>query len=161
MPYEILDEWRVAGVTAASDGTDNDAVAILWNPHASRVLYVMEIHFANDTAASGKVTLTRTTTRGTAGSTVTPDADNHVEGLVAPPTAAVLDLANFSAEPTKASPDLGSYQTPATIGAGKVWSFRAAPIRVGAGTGFGIINGAAAAVAASHVEFVFAEQRVS
>lgn len=152
-----MDEWRVSGLTAASDANDNDAVAILWNPHASRHIWVVEVHFANDTAAAGKVTLTRTTTRGTAGSTVTPDADNHVEGITTPASGALLDLSNFSVEGTKASPDLGSYQTPATIGAGKVWSFRAKPIRVAAGTGFGLINGAAAAVAASHVEFAWQE----
>jgi hypothetical protein len=152
-----MDEHRVAGLTAASSATDNNAVAILWNPHASRHIWVVEIAFHNDTAAAGKVTLTRTTTRGTAGSTVTPDADNNVEGITASPAGALLDLSSFSVEPTKASPDLGGFQSTATIGAGKVWSFRARPIRIAAGTGFGLINGAAAAVAASWVEFTWQE----
>lgn len=154
-------EYRVAGVTAASDANDNDAVAVLWNPHTTKPLWVAQFKFFADTGANGKVTVTRTSTRGTAGSTVTPDIDNHTDHLLAPPTGALLDLANFTVEPTKLAPDMDSYQTAATIGAGQIFDFRTAlnplGIRVLPGAGLGIINGAAALVAASHVAVLWYE----
>lgn len=135
-----MQEYAVAGRNAATDATADDSVATLWNPSSTRHLWVVEMFIFNTTAGSANVTICRQSTRGTPASTVTPDIDNDLEHDLAPPTAAVLDLGNYSAEGTKLAPDLEDYFTAATIGAGIRWNWRARPIRVKPGQGLTILN---------------------
>ena len=152
-----MNEYRVAGRTAASDATADHGVAVLWNASSARQIWIVEFAVFNTTAATAQLELVRISVRGTPGSTVTPDIDNDVEHSIAPVSGSVLDLSNYSVEPTVASPPLGRYFSAATIGAGKIWNFRAKPIAVRGGAGFGLVNADAVAVPAVDVEVVFAE----
>lgn len=109
--------YYVRGVSGgiATAGAD-ETWAELWNPHASRRIRVVECGlFLMDFAGLGQPYwyLARSTTKGTAASTVTPDADNSAEGDVTPPSGATLELAEFSAQPTLATPPL--YSFPASL----------------------------------------------
>ena len=152
-----MNEYRVAGRTAASDATADHGVGVLWNASSVRQLWIVEFAVFNTTAATAQLELVRISARGTAGSTVTPDIDSDVEHSIAPVSGALLDLSNYSAEPTVASPPLGRYFTAATIGAGKIWSFRAQPIAVRGGAGFGLVNADAVATPAVDVEVCWQE----
>ena len=64
------------------------------------MLYVWEIT-CYYVAATGYVGVRRSTARGaTPASTVTPDADNAVDGRAAPVSGALLDLGAFGTQPT-------------------------------------------------------------
>jgi hypothetical protein len=98
-----------ATVTTTAIGT---VIAQLWNPHATARITVVEffILFNATPAADGAVTFIATSTRGTPGSTVTPDIINHSQRAIAPPSGVVLDRAPFSVQPTwDADLDTGWY----------------------------------------------------
>lgn len=95
--------YSVRGRSAATGGAANEAIAQLWNPHATQIIrlvgYTLESQVAP--AAAGFIThLRRTTARGTPGSTVTPDISNDSKRGAAPVSGALLDLAAFSVQPT-------------------------------------------------------------
>lgn len=94
-------------VITASNG---EVFAQLWNPSGTKRIRAVLVHlFMHDFDIAGNsFFITRTTTRGTPGSTVTPDADNADEGDAAPPSGMLLDLAEFSVQPTLAVPELNS-----------------------------------------------------
>jgi hypothetical protein len=121
-------------------------------------MWCKELHLVNTTAASAQVRLARTTTRGTAGSTVTPDIDNEYARAATPPSGALLDLATYSAQPTVDASALDQWTTPATIGAGKVWSFGSKGILVPPGQGLALVNQGAVVVAAMNVVFKWDER---
>lgn len=150
-------QYRVAGITAATAATASHGVATLWNPSSAVEMYVRELHFVNNTAASAPITLQRATARGTAGSTVTPDVDNEVGRGVTSPAGAVLDLATYSVQPTLDTSILDRWMTAAVIGAGKIWTFPKR-IMVPPGQGLCIANAVATIVAASIVTFVWDER---
>lgn len=121
--------FSVAGFTAGTGaaGVDESAAA-LWYPSGATVrLHVYEVYLYKSGLSGGRAGLIRTTTRGTPGSTVTPDGDNNWSGTgEGPRSAAVLDMANFSVEPTVAAPYLyGTAIATATGagGSGHVWVF--------------------------------------
>lgn len=93
-----------------------EVFAALWNPHASRRIKVVSVGLLMrdfDIAGNGLI-LYRTSTRGTPGSTVTPDADNCEDGLSPPPSGMLLDLAEYSVQPTlAAAPLFGPFAFPA------------------------------------------------
>jgi len=109
--------YTVRGRSAATVGTSNHAIAQLWNPHATQRIRVVQ--FGVFKTAAGGVTdafrLKRSTARGTPGSTVTPDIDNHSERAIAPVSGALLDLAAFSVQPTLAAAELGPEVQPGNI----------------------------------------------
>jgi len=103
-------------------------VAALWNPSSTRRITVVEVSaYLCDfnTQAQNALYLQRTTTRGTPTSTVTPDADNEGKRASAPPSGALLDLAEFTALPTLATPPLQSMMAMPTVsgmeGSGFLW----------------------------------------
>lgn len=146
----------VRGFTAATAATGDHSICSLWNPHASRRIRIVEfaIFKAGAGAANDSARLVRITTRGTAGSTVTPDADNSSEGDSTSPAGALLDLAAFTVQPTLASPGMYGWVAPAVAGAG--WQL---PIPRGIvllpGTGLAFVQRAATAWPTSEVTFVF------
>ena len=148
--------YRVAGRSVVSSGAGADAVGCaLWNPHATMDLTVDEVHFFLTTATVTNPGLVRTTTRGTATTTVTPDIDNHDERLLAPITGALLDL-DYSADPTIAGPYLHRLNLPAVVGTGFMWVF-ARGIRVPAGTGLALATPVAVLLQPGDVTYVWHE----
>ena len=79
--------------------------AVLWNPSSTLSLVVRTIAVTPPTVVTTAhiIDVWRTTTRGTAASTMTPDVNNDYDGNGAPPTGALLDLGIFSALPTEAA----------------------------------------------------------
>jgi hypothetical protein len=81
----------------------------LWNPHSTQRIKLLSwglFKEAAGTAADG-ARWRRSTARGTPGSTVTPDVDNHSERAIAPPSGALFDLSAFSVQPTLDASELG------------------------------------------------------
>jgi len=92
---------------AAQPAVSSDPVAQVWNPHSTHRCRLVRLAVAADgVGTSGNfssILFRRSTARGTAGSTVTPDIDHHSERAIAPPSGVVLDLAAFSVLPTMGS----------------------------------------------------------
>lgn len=145
---------RMGGVTAA---TADNFGATLWNPDASRSLWVVEIYIQKITATVDNHGIVRTSTRGTQTSTVTPDADNDLtERELVPDTGAVLDV-DFSAEPTAQGPYMYRGNLPAAIGSASQYIFPGIGIKVPFGTGLGIATPVAVAMQVADITYVFAE----
>src|ERR1043165_9659699 len=98
--------YSVRGRTAATAGTADHAICAFWNPHSTQRIKVIGFRcFKTAAGAAGDAfRFARTSTRGTAGSTVTPDIDNHSEQAVAPVSGVLLDLAAFTGQPTLQTP---------------------------------------------------------
>lgn len=148
--------YRVGGRSAATAATVNHAYGGIWNPSASKSIYVMEIHLVKTVGTVDNHALARSTARGTPGSTVTPDADNHDAGQVVPQSGALLDLAAYSVQPTLATPNLLHFNLPAVIGSGLIWTFPEG-IRVPAGAGLVIITPPAVIGQPSDISFIWKE----
>lgn len=151
-----METYRVGGRSAATAATDTHVAAALWNASTTKDIFLTELHFAVTTAASATAALRRTTTRGTAGSTVTPDIDNAVARTAAPVSGALLDLAAYSVQPTLDASELDRWMTAAAIGAGKIWVF-SDPIKIPQSAGLAILTRAAAAFPASDFTFAWRE----
>jgi hypothetical protein len=154
-------EFYVRGFGANTTATADMAVGQLWNPSGSRRICVRECAaFQNGQAsptAGYPFYITRTTARGTAGSTVTPDADNSGDGVTAPVSGALLDVSLFSVQPTFASPAL-KCPTLLHTGAGGGFIERFTPgVAVLPGTGLAIVQRLADTCGAWEITFVFEE----
>lgn len=145
----------VRGFTAATAATVNHAIATLWNPSGSRRIKVVEVAIfkAGAGTANDSLYLNRITARGTAGSTVTPDADNSSEADSTSPAGMLLDLAAFTVQPTLASPGMYGWVAAAVAGAGigipvprGIW--------IPPGAGLAILQRAATIWPTSEVSFV-------
>jgi hypothetical protein len=150
--------YSVRGVTAATATTADVAIASLWNPDSTDSITVYEIGiFKTGAGAAGdSFYVERITTRGTAGSTVTPDADNAWGNLVAPPSGALLDLASYSVQPTSSTPPLFGFVAAAVAGSGIIWPTPRG-IKIPPGAGLSIAQRVATAWPASEVYFVWEE----
>lgn len=151
--------YTVRGRTAATSTTADHAIAQLWNPHGSQRIKVISFTvFKTAAGAAGDAfRLKRSTARGTAGTTVTPDIDNHSERAVAPVSGALLDLANFSAQPTLDASELGpDFVTAAFAAAGIVYAIPGG-IVIPFGTGLVLAQVAATAWPISGVSFTWLE----
>lgn len=148
--------YYVRGFTAATAATADHVIAQLWNPAAGRRIKVVEfaIFKAGAGAANDSGRLVRTTTIGTVGSTVTPDADNSGEGDATPSSAATLGLAAYTVQPTLASPGMYGWVAPSVAGAGIILPFPRG-IALPPGTGLAFAQRAATAWPTSEVTFVF------
>lgn len=151
-------DYRVAGQNVASAATAAHGVATLWNPSSAVEMWLKELHMVNTTAASADVRLARITGRGTPGSTVTPDIDNEYARAATSPAGALLDLGTYSVQPTVDASVLDLWNTPATIGAGKVWSFGSKGLLIPPGAGIGIVNRTTTATAACDFTFGWSER---
>lgn len=153
-------EYRAAGrMNAATTAAANDVAVHIWNPSSTKGIYVKEIHFIKQGAATAdSECLVRTTTAGTTpGATVTPDIDNDANRAVAPVSGALLYTANFATEPTVASPALMQTNLPAAIGAGFIWVFSGDGIFVPQGTGLGVASPVATIIQIADFSFVWTE----
>lgn len=146
----------VRGFTVATAATANHAIASLWNPHATRRIRVVEIAIfkAGAGTANDSLYLERITARGTAGSTITPDADNSSEADSTSPAGALLDLAAFSVQPTLASPGMYGWVAPAVAGAGIIIPLPRG-ITIPAGAGLAVLQRAATIWPTSEITFEF------
>lgn len=126
--------YAVGGRTAA--GTQNEPLGALWNPHASIDLHVLFWSIDVAIAAATRFFLARITTRGTPGSTVTPDADNALDRRASPASGALLDLADYTVNPTIETPPLERFEISAPLGSA-IWKSYdpLRPLLVPAGTG--------------------------
>lgn len=148
--------YYVRGFTAATAATADHAICALWNGSGSKRIKVFEfaIFKAGAGAANDSFKIERITTQGTAGSTVTPDADNSIEADATPDSGAVLNLAAFSAQPTRSTPALYGWVAPAVAGAGLIIPFPRG-ISIPPGTGLAVTQRAATAWPTSEVSFGF------
>ena len=131
--------YSARGVTAATAATADHTVFGLWNPDSLKRITLLEIGLFKTTGgtAGDSIYLGRTTARGTAGSTVTPDADNAWTGDDIPSSGALLDLAAYSVQPTKATPNLWGWVAAAVAASGVIWPC-ARGIAIPPGTGVAI-----------------------
>ena len=147
--------FYVRGVSAATVGTVDHALANLWNPSPTKRIKVYEVAlFATTAAASGDgYWIQRTSARNTAGSTVTPDADNSSAGDATPDSGALLDLAAFSVQPTLRTPQLWGWSVPIIPAAGFIWQTRG--ITIPAGGGLAITQRVGSIAPVAEITFVF------
>jgi hypothetical protein len=139
-----VSRYSVAGRSGATAGTIDHCIGALWNPHATKTIWVVSVEYSKLVGAvTGWEYAARTTTKGTVGSTITPDIDNDHERLVAPISGAVLDLAAYSVQPTREGPDSFHFMSSgANAGAiHELWFNE--PIAIPHGTGLGIFQGTA------------------
>lgn len=137
-------EYSVRGFTAATAATADHAIFGLWNPDTLKRIKVLELGLfkAGAGTANDSVYLCRTTARGTAGSTVTPDADNAWYNDDVPSSGALLDLAAYSVQPTKGTPNLWGWVAAAVAASGFIWPTPRG-IWIAPGTGIAIVQRAA------------------
>lgn len=151
--------FSVAGRSANTAATADHVAAQLWNPDATRGLWVVEIHVQKtSTATADSHGIVRSSARGaTPTTTVTPDLDNDFEREVTPDTGAVLELATFGTQPTLATPYLYRGVLPAAIGSAVQYVFPGDGIKVPFGTGLCVATPVAVILMASDFTFVFHE----
>lgn len=134
-------------VTAAA----NECMGALWNPAGTRRIrvYSASLIMRDWDAPDNTMYLQRITTRGTAGATITPDADNSEDGVSVPPSGFLLDVAEYSVQPTRAAAILyGAFAFPPASSSSDTGSGFVLPLPRGIllkpGTGLGIFekNGA-------------------
>jgi hypothetical protein len=96
--------YSVRGLAAATTAAANQSVITLWNPSSTALLEILELGVTPNTQTGGgpssRLMIRHVSTRGTAGSTVTPDADNAWDAATAPASGALVDLSNYSVQPT-------------------------------------------------------------
>lgn len=149
--------YSVSGRSAATAATLNHAAAALWNPSSAFNISVREIWIVKTVATADNHAIAFITTRGTAGSTVTPDIDNDYARQSPPPSGALLDLAAYSVQPTLQSPPLARRNLPATVGSALYFDFRDYPILVRAGQGLCVYTPVATILQASDFTFTWDE----
>lgn len=113
--------YTVRGLTAATAATANNAAFGIWNPDTAKRIKLLEfgIFCVSAPAAGAGLLLGRNTTKGTS-TDVTPDADNAWDADDVPASLFVLQTA-FSAEATKATPEMWGWVPAGAIGAGVIW----------------------------------------
>lgn len=142
----------VGGRSAATAATLRHVAAAIWNPSTSKRIRIHGVYICITTAGVANIAIARTTTRGTPGSTVTPDIDNEVERAAAPPSGYLLDLAAFTVQPTVDASDLHRWNLPAAVGAGVILPFRK-PLEIAAGAGLAVITPTAVVFPAADFTF--------
>lgn len=140
----MLTRYSVGG-RGAAPSAGSDPHAVLWNASTTKQIYVLELGVENFTVTTAAtIAIQRTSTKGTPGSTVTPDIDNDRDAAVAPVSSVVLDLADFTVVPTFQGPRMSRWVVPSDGGAlGIVFSI---PIAVPQSTGLmvEVVSGLAA-----------------
>ena len=148
--------YSVRAFTGTTAATADVTIAALWNASTTKRICVVEVGmFCSASPGAQSWYIERTTTKGTAGATVTPDIDNCWDADVAPVSATVLDTVH-SSQPTGATPPLWGFHPAAATGAGFIWQCPRG-IWLPQSTGLGISQRAAVAGVASEVYFVWDE----
>lgn len=150
--------FSARGFNAATAATADHALFGVWNPDSAKRIKVLELGVFKSGAgvAADSVYVCRSTARGTAGSTVTPDADNAWDGDDIPASGWLLDLSSYSVQPTKGSPNLWGWVAAAVAGSGIIWPTPRG-IWVPPGTGLVVAQRVATAWPASEVYAVVEE----
>jgi len=148
--------YSVSGRNAATGASADQAGAVLWNVSSAKTIYCREISGFTVSAVAWALQLIRTSTRGTPGSTVTPDIDNDRDRLLSPPSTCVLDLGLFTVAPTVQGPAMARTHLGAVTGCAFGWVFNP-PIAIPAGTGLAIANVPATASPTMDFTFVWEE----
>jgi len=150
--------YSARGFTAATAATADHIIANLHDPDDADTITVLEIGCfkSGAGAAADSIYVCRTTDRGTAGSTVTPDADNAWGNQVIPPSGALLDLAAFTVQPTRGTPGMFGWVAANVAASGFVWPCPRG-IKIPPGDGLCIAQRAATAWPGSEVYFVWEE----
>lgn len=151
--------FLVTGRSANTGAAGNEVLGSLWNPSSDRSVWVVEFSWATPVsiATLDPLRLCRTTTAGTTpGSTVTPDVDNDFMRELAPVTGVRLDLANFTTEPTLATPELFRLGFP-TSSAQHSMTWRFHGLRIPPGTGLALATTGAIGATGSDMTFMFYE----
>jgi hypothetical protein len=150
--------FSIGGRTVATAATANHAAAELWNPSATKGIYVTQIAWSKTVATADNIGIVRSSARGTARSTVTPAQQNDADYQAAPPSGAVLDLSVFSVQPTliSATAFMFRWNLPAAIGSGFILPLPD-PIFVPAGTGLVILTPAAVILQPADVTYFWRE----
>lgn len=150
--------YRVRGATAATAATIDHAIAAVWNPSATKRIYLVEFSYCAQVApaTTSGFYLRRITARGTAGSTATPAAPNSEENDAVPDSGFLLDLATYSVQPTlAAAPGMGlSWNLAAVIGSGVVYPIAGRGLSIPPGAGIALLNHTAVIVPAGDVGVV-------
>ena len=149
--------YYVRGVTAASSASTDHVICTLWNPSSTKRIKALEFScFKTGAGTAGdSARLVRTTNRGTAGSTVTPDADNAMAGDATPDSGALLDLASYAGnQPILASPGMYGWVAAAVIASGVILPLPRG-IDILPATGLAFSQRAATAWPISEVTYVF------
>lgn len=146
--------YSVGGRGVGSNATD-DPLGHLWNPHSTLRLWVVGVSWCRAVTGGFNIGLCRTSARGTAITTITPDIDNAYERDFAPPSGCVLDL-DWSAIPTVALPHLKRMHMANNEGMAEDMVFRWPGICVPPGTGLQTVSTTGGIAAADHT-FVWYE----
>jgi len=151
--------FAVAGRSANTAATADHVAVQLWNPSATRSVWVVEIHIQKSTTATlDNHGIAGTTARGaTPTTTVTPDLDNDFEWEVTPASACVLELATFSSQPTLGTPYLYRGVLPAAIGSAVQYVFPGNGLKLKPASGLAVATPVAVILMASDFTFVFHE----
>jgi len=150
--------YSAGGRTAATTATTGDAIATLWNPSTTKPIWLISYQYVTiDAVNSGRHSYQRITTRGTPGSTITPDIDNDWEKYAAPASGALIDLAAFSVQPTLATPFTARWHVPTGTGEMPVFFYPIRPVKIPPGTGFAATNPQASIAGAGDVTFEWME----
>ena len=153
--------YSVRGLAATTAVSADVAVAQLWNNSSTEYIKVLECGSTVAGTTHARCYFSRSTARGTAGSTITPDADNAWDSNKAPSSGALMDLSSFSAQPTLATPPLHGFHVGASGvggsgGAGFIYAFPDG-IVIPPSDGFVIVNGDAVGWGQSECFFVWEE----
>lgn len=151
--------YTCRGRSAATAATADHAIAQLWNPASTQRIKVIQfgVFKGGAGAANDAFRLRRSTARGTAGSTVTPNIEAHSERAVAPVSGALIDLAAFSVQPTLAAGELGpEFMAAAFAAAGTIYAIPGG-IVIPPGTGLVIAQIAATAWPLSSISWSWLE----
>jgi hypothetical protein len=150
--------YRVRGITGATAATIDHAIFAVWNPSATKRIYLVEFGYVATVApaTTSGLYLRRITVRGTAGSTATPAAPNSEEIDAVPDSGFLLDLASYSVQPTlAAAPGMWlGWNLAAVIGSGIVYPIAGRGIAIPPGTGIAALNHTAVIVPPGEVGVV-------
>jgi hypothetical protein len=150
---------QMGGKTAATVATIDHAVCGIWNPHATKGVFIKTIEAFILAATACEPALRRGSARGTPGSSVTVAREHDEMYGAAPQSGLILDLAAYTVQPTllgtTVGNKLGSTNFGAVIGAGIMWEFRDPGIFIPAGAGLFVVTVTAVAFPASDVNVRF------
>lgn len=151
--------YAVAGLLASNAASADQVACALWNPSSTHRLWVFEVSYCRslDSTAGLDIAFTRTSTRGTPGSTITPDADNALDGDADPASGALLDLNLYSVQPTLMTPQIGRGFFNGAAGQSVSRTFGPDGLCVPPGTGLAVFNISSNPVRDGNINFVWWE----
>lgn len=149
------------GLTVATAATDAHAIFGIWNPSATKRIYLREFAVVAVAAPGAGAGLEprRMSARGTPGSTVTPGIPNADQNDTAPTSGWLLDLATYSVQPTLVanSPLRPAWVFAAVVASGLIYPYAGPGLMIPPGAGIVFVNRAAIVFPASEVSVLVEE----